>query len=33
MNYILLKSFVHALKGRLVGWNKLDRTATVKVGA
>ncbi len=31
MNYILVKSFLYALRGRLVGWNKLERTATVKV--
>lgn len=31
MNYILVKSFLYALRGRLVGWNKLERTASVNV--
>ena len=31
MNYILVKSFLYALRGRLVGWNKLERTASVTI--
>ena len=31
MNYILVKSFLYALRGRLVGWNKLERTASVNI--
>ena len=30
MNYVLIKSLVYALKGRLVGWGKLERTARVQ---
>jgi cellulose synthase/poly-beta-1,6-N-acetylglucosamine synthase-like glycosyltransferase/spore germination protein YaaH/peptidoglycan/xylan/chitin deacetylase (PgdA/CDA1 family) len=30
MNYVLAKSFVFALRGRLVGWGKLERTARVQ---
>jgi cellulose synthase/poly-beta-1,6-N-acetylglucosamine synthase-like glycosyltransferase/spore germination protein YaaH/peptidoglycan/xylan/chitin deacetylase (PgdA/CDA1 family) len=33
MNYVLVKSFIFALRGRLVGWNKLERTASVKMAA
>jgi peptidoglycan-N-acetylglucosamine deacetylase len=29
MNFVLAKSFVFALRGRLVGWGKLERTARV----
>lgn len=29
MNYILAKSFLYAVKGRLVGWHKLERMASV----
>lgn len=30
MNYVLFKSLTFAIRGRLVGWGKLERTATVK---
>lgn len=30
MQYVLVKSLVFALKGRVVGWGKLERTATVQ---
>jgi hypothetical protein len=30
MHYVLGKSLVFALKGRIVGWGKLDRTASVQ---
>ena len=30
MNYILAKSFLYALRGRLVGWHKLERTANAE---
>ncbi len=30
MHYVLLKSLVYAMKGRLVGWGKLERHATVQ---
>jgi hypothetical protein len=29
MYYVLFKSMLYALRGRLVGWGKLDRTASV----
>ena len=29
MLYVLGKSFVFAMRGRLVGWGKMERTATV----
>jgi cellulose synthase/poly-beta-1,6-N-acetylglucosamine synthase-like glycosyltransferase/spore germination protein YaaH/peptidoglycan/xylan/chitin deacetylase (PgdA/CDA1 family) len=31
MYYVLGKSLLYAMRGRLVGWGKLERTATVKV--
>ncbi len=30
MNYILMKSLLYALRGRLVAWGKLERTASVE---
>jgi spore germination protein YaaH/peptidoglycan/xylan/chitin deacetylase (PgdA/CDA1 family)/glycosyltransferase involved in cell wall biosynthesis len=33
MNFVLAKSFVFALRGRLVGWGKLERTASVQRAA
>ena len=30
MYFVVAKSIVHALRGRLVGWGKLERTATVQ---
>lgn len=33
MYYVVLKSVVSAIKGRFVGWGKLDRKATVTVGS
>jgi cellulose synthase/poly-beta-1,6-N-acetylglucosamine synthase-like glycosyltransferase len=32
MHEVLLKSLLYALRGRLVGWGKLERTATVQAG-
>jgi cellulose synthase/poly-beta-1,6-N-acetylglucosamine synthase-like glycosyltransferase/spore germination protein YaaH/peptidoglycan/xylan/chitin deacetylase (PgdA/CDA1 family) len=32
MHEVLLKSLLYALRGRLVGWGKLERTASVQVG-
>jgi poly-beta-1,6 N-acetyl-D-glucosamine synthase len=32
MYYVLFKSMLYALRGRLVGWGKLDRTASVSQG-
>ncbi|MBI5085639.1 MAG: glycosyltransferase [Acidobacteria bacterium] len=29
MHYVLVKSILHAMRGRLVGWGKLERKATV----
>jgi len=31
MYYVLFKSILYAMRGRLVGWGKLERTATVRV--
>lgn len=31
MHFILAKSLVYAIKGRMVGWGKLERTASVEV--
>ncbi|HLJ50998.1 MAG TPA: glycosyltransferase [Bryobacteraceae bacterium] len=31
MHYVLFKSILYAVRGRLVGWGKLERTATVTV--
>jgi cellulose synthase/poly-beta-1,6-N-acetylglucosamine synthase-like glycosyltransferase/spore germination protein YaaH/peptidoglycan/xylan/chitin deacetylase (PgdA/CDA1 family) len=33
MYYVLGKSLIYALRGRLVGWGKLERKASVNVGA
>ena len=33
MNYVVAKSVVSALMGRLVGWGKAERKATVMVAA
>ena len=33
MHYVLLKSLLYAMKGRLVGWGKLERHATVQGAA
>jgi peptidoglycan-N-acetylglucosamine deacetylase len=33
MYHVLGKSILYALRGRLVGWGKLERRASVKVGA
>ncbi|HEV2687900.1 MAG TPA: glycosyltransferase [Bryobacteraceae bacterium] len=33
MYYVLAKSILYALRGRLVGWGKLERKASVKVSA
>jgi hypothetical protein len=33
MYYVVVRSIFTALKGPLVGWGKLDRTATVDVPA
>ena len=30
MQYVLMKSIVFAMKGRVVGWGKLERTASVQ---
>jgi peptidoglycan-N-acetylglucosamine deacetylase len=30
MYYVLGKSVLYAMRGRLVGWGKLERTATVR---
>ncbi len=30
MNYVLAKSLIYAMRGRLVGWGKLERRATVQ---
>jgi cellulose synthase/poly-beta-1,6-N-acetylglucosamine synthase-like glycosyltransferase/spore germination protein YaaH/peptidoglycan/xylan/chitin deacetylase (PgdA/CDA1 family) len=32
MNEVLLKTMLYALRGRLVGWGKLERTASVQAG-
>jgi len=32
MYYVLGKSILFALRGRLVGWGKLERRATVQAG-
>ena len=32
MYYVLFKSVLYALRGRLVGWGKLERTASVSLG-
>ena len=32
MHEVLLKSLLFALRGRLVGWGKLERTASVQAG-
>jgi hypothetical protein len=32
MYYVLVRSISTALRGRFVGWSKLERTGTVKVG-
>lgn len=32
MYYVLFKSVLYAMRGRLVGWGKLERTASVSVG-
>jgi hypothetical protein len=32
MHEVLLKSLLYALRGRLVGWGKLERTASVQAG-
>jgi len=32
MNEVLLKTLLYALRGRLVGWGKLERTASVEAG-
>ena len=29
MHFVLFKSILYAMRGRLVGWGKLERTATV----
>jgi hypothetical protein len=29
MHYVLFKSLIFAMRGRLVGWGKLERTASV----
>jgi peptidoglycan-N-acetylglucosamine deacetylase len=31
MLYVLGKSFLYAIRGRLVGWGKLERTASVRL--
>jgi len=31
LSYVVWKSIIHALRGALVGWGKLHRTATVSV--
>lgn len=33
MYQVLAKSILYALRGRLVGWGKLERKASVNVGA
>ena len=33
MYYVILKSLVAAMHGGAVGWNKFERTGTVKAGA
>ena len=32
MYYVLVRSLSTALRGRFVGWSKLERTGTVKIG-
>jgi hypothetical protein len=32
MYYVLFKSILYAFRGRLVGWGKLERTASVSAG-